>query len=206
MATIGYAHLPVPAGGDAPAGPAALAELAQALDPHLVQHVRDEAERNATLAAAPVRTLAIAESGTAWIKLATGTNSWATVYEPVPAWAPLTLKQGYEQGAAALGVRKLSSGLVFLKGRIQSSSGGNLDGGAGALNLASVPADCIPASIGTITASCSLGGETTDAAGRLEVLASNTSSASGVPGDLLWWYQGTGGTPWVDISGYYWLA
>lgn len=205
MATIGYADLPVPAGGDSPTIPAAVAELATALDPHLIHHVYDQAQRDADFVLAPVQTLVIAESGMAWIKLASSSNSWATVYEPVPAWGTITLASGYEQGAATLGVRKMASGIVYLKGRIQATSG-NMDGGAAALNVGSVPDDCIPEFIGTITASCSLGGDTTDAAGRLEVLASNSSSSSGDPGDLLWWYQGTGGTPWIDISGYYWLA
>jgi hypothetical protein len=50
-----------------------------------------------------------------------------------------------------------------------------------------------------------MAGTTTDATGRLEILDANTSSAYGDAGDLLWWYQGTDGTTWVDISGDYWM-
>ena len=46
MATIGYAQLPVPAGGDSPTVPADIAELAEAVDPHLLHLVDDQADRD----------------------------------------------------------------------------------------------------------------------------------------------------------------
>ena len=44
MATIGYAGLPIPGGGDSPTTPGHLADLAEAIDPHLWQHVTNLAD------------------------------------------------------------------------------------------------------------------------------------------------------------------
>lgn len=206
MPTIGYADLPVPAGGDGPAVAPDFAELATALDPHLVQHAEDKADRDARFATAPVQTLVVAEDGSAWLKLSSIANTWATVFEPLQDWQPLiTLKAAFEEGSVELGVRVKDTSHVYLKGRIERIDGQNiLD--ANAVNLGAVPAGLIPPTeLRTWTGACSMAGATTDATGRLEVLNTGTASAYGVAGDLLWWYQGTDGTGWVDISGDYWI-
>jgi hypothetical protein len=203
LATIGYAALPIPAGGDGPTIPSDIAELAEALDPHLVQHAANEADRDSTYASAPVQTLVIAPDGTTWIKTSSG-STWATVWEPLQTWQDLiTLNTGLEEGAVELGIRRDGTH-VYVKGRIQRTDTTTLQD-ANAVNLGSVPSELIPEALRTWAGTCSMGGATTDGAGRLEVLGANTSSAYGDPGDILWWYQGTDGTPWVDISGDYWL-
>jgi hypothetical protein len=207
MPTIGYADLPVPAGGDGPQVVADVAELATALDPHLVHHVEDQADRDARFSAAPVQTLVIAEDGTAWMKLVAGSNTWTTLYTPLQDWqSTITLKSGFEESVVPLGVRVTDGGKhVWLKGRIERTDGNKiLD--ANAVNLAAVPSALIPPTeLRTWVGTCSLAGTTTLAAGRMEVLNTGTASAYGVAGDLLWWYQGTDGTDWVDISGDYWI-
>ena len=206
MPTIGYAELPVPAGGDAPQVPTDLAELATALDPHLVHHAEDQADRDARFATAPVQTLVIAEDGTAWMKLVAGTNTWTTLSAPLQDWqSTITLKSGFEVSTVALGVRVKDGTHVYLKGRIERTDGNKIQD-ANAVNLGAVPSGLIPTSeLRTWTGTCSLAGTTTLAAGRLEVLETGTASAYGVAGDILWWYQGTDGTDWVDISGDYWI-
>ncbi|RLL68127.1 hypothetical protein D7M15_16200 [Streptomyces sp. Z26] len=191
----------MPGGGDGPLGPAALAALATALDPRLVHRVGDQADRDEEFADAPPGTLVIAADGTAWWRAA---STWVTLYEPVPAWRGITLKAGYEQNAVNLGVRRTQGTFVSLKGRVNATSG-NINSPDAAINIGSVPADCIPTALRGYAATCSLGGETTLAAARLEVLGANTSSSSGEAGDILLWYQGPGGTPWMDISGFYWM-
>jgi hypothetical protein len=205
LATIGFAGLPIPGGGDGPDGPAAIAELATALDPHLVQHATTQADRDSRFSTAPVQTLVIAENGTAWLKLSSSSNTWATLYEPLQNWqSTITLASGMEEGSVALGARVTDGTHVYLKGRIQRTDG-ELIFNANAVNLGSVDSSLIPSELRTISASCSMAGTTTDATGRLEILDANTSSAYGDAGDLLWWYQGTDGTTWVDISGDYWM-
>ncbi|MFF9894982.1 hypothetical protein [Streptomyces longispororuber] len=202
MATIGYADLPVPSGGDGPDVVAALAALAEAVDPHLVQHVADLAERNSTMADAPVHTVVTAADGTAWIKTASG---WVTLSEPLQAWqSTITLKSGFEEGVTDLGLRRKDGVHVYIRGRIQRTDG-QLIYDPNAVNLGSVPSSLIPAELVTWTGTCSMSGATTDASGRLEILGQGTSNAYGVAGDILWWYQGTDGTAWVDITGDYWL-
>lgn len=202
MATIGYADLPVPGGGDGPDVPAVLASLAEVVDPHLVQHVADLAERNATMADAPVHTVAAAADGTIWIKTASG---WATVYSPLQAWqSTITLKTGFEEGASELGLRLTDGTHVYIRGRIQRTDG-QLIYDANAVNLGAVPSSLTPDELVTWCGTCSMAGATTDASGRLEILGNNTTSAYGEAGDILWWYQGTDGTSWVDLAGDYWL-
>lgn len=206
MPDIGKAGLPVPAGGDGPAVAADFAELATALDPHLVQHAEDLADRDARFFDAPVQTLVVAEDGSAWLKLSSIANTWAAVFEPLQDWQPLiTLKSGFEESSVPLGVRVKDTTHVYLKGRIERTDGNKiLD--ANAVNLGAVPSSLIPPTeLRTWVGSCSMAGTTTLAAGRLEVLNTGTASAYGVAGDLLWWYQGTDGTDWVDISGDYWI-
>ncbi|MBP5922190.1 hypothetical protein F3K32_18220 [Streptomyces sp. LBUM 1483] len=206
MPTIGYAQLPVPAGGDGPQVVSAVADLATALDPHLVQHAEDQADRDARFSTAPVHTLVIAEDGTAWMKLDSGTNTWTTIHSPLQAWqSTLTLKSGFEESTVPLGVRVKDDTHVYLKGRIERTDGNKiLD--ANAVNLGAVPSGLIPPTeLRTWAGTCSMAGTTTLAAGRLEVLNTGTASAYGVAGDILWWYQGPDGTDWVDISGDYWM-
>ncbi|MEU9199026.1 hypothetical protein [Streptomyces sp. NPDC048332] len=203
MATFGYAGIRVPEGADAPAGPGALAELALDVDPHLVQHVTDAADRDAQYAAAPLHTLVSAEDGSLWIKTSAETNTWATISEPLSAWRPISLKSGFET-LGTVGVRRTDGVRVHLKGRLQHTDGTFIND-PNCSNVGSVPPDCIPVDLGTWVGGCSLGGDTINAAGRFEVLGSNTSSAYGVAGDILWWYQGPGGTAWVDLAGSYWM-
>ncbi|MBL3670817.1 hypothetical protein JL475_33640 [Streptomyces sp. M2CJ-2] len=204
MATLGYASLPVPGGGQSPTVPADMAALAEAIDRHLVHYVANKAERDSRFASAPVHTIVSAADGTVWKKTAAG-NTWATWWEPAPGWdRTVTLKPAFQAGDVSLGLMLLDGGRrVELKGRVERVDSTNITD-PNAVNLGSVPADCIPPSLRTWAGTCSMAGETTDGAGRLEILGTNTSSGYGVAGDILWWYQGTGGTPWVDISGYYW--
>ncbi|WP_241265627.1 hypothetical protein [Streptomyces boncukensis] len=203
MATIGYAQLPVPAGGDSPTVPADIAELAEAVDPHLLQLVEDQADRDNRLADGPAQLLAIAADGTTWLKASASENTWITLWEPLPDWRPITLKSGFETGDVGIGIRRRDL-RVSMKGRITRTDGAKIDA-PNAVNLGSVPADCTPDGLRTWASACSMAGPTINAAGRLEVLGKNTSSSYGDPGDLLWWYQGETGTPWVDISGDYWM-
>ncbi|MFE9937399.1 hypothetical protein [Streptomyces hirsutus] len=205
MATIGYANLPVPAGGQAPAVPADFAAFAEAIDPHLRHSVTDLADRTNRFSKAPAHTLVTANNGSMWLKISNTTDTWATIWEPAPGWdRTITLAPGLQAGNTSVGLMRLEGGRrVELKGRIERVDGTNL-ADPFAINLGSVPQDCIPPGLRTWPGTCSLTGETTDAVGRLEILAPGTSSAYGVAGDILWSYQGVGGTPWVDISGYYW--
>ena len=206
MATIGFAELPVPEGGDSPDVPAKLADLATVLDPHLVQHCEDQADRDSRFATAPAQMLVIAEDGTAWMKLVAISNTWVTVHQPLQDWqSGITLQTGFQVGDVALGLRATETGkYIHLKGRIERTDGLNIND-TNAVNLGAVPTELIPVDLRTYPAACSLGGTTTDATGRLEILGEDTTSAYGVAGDILWWYQGTDGTAWVDISGSYWL-
>lgn len=204
MATLGYANLPVPPGGKSPTVPADIAALAEAIDPHLRQFATDLADRTNRFATAPAQTLVTADNGTMWFKTASDTDTWVTLWEPQPAWdRTLTLKSGLQAGDVSIGLMIVGQ-KVELKGRIERVDATNIYD-PNAVNLGSVPTDCIPPAMRTWGGTCSMAGATTDAAGRLEVVGRNQSTAYGVPGDLLWWYQGTEGTAWVDISGYYWL-
>lgn len=206
MATIGYAQLPVPSGGQSPIVPADIAALAAALDPHLRQTATDLADRTNRYSGAPVQTLVTANDGTTWLKTSSIADTWVTLWEPPPTWdRTISLKTGLQTGDVEIGLMIVDGGRkVELKGRIERTDGTKIYD-ANAVNLGSVPADCIPVALRSWPGTCSMAGNTTDAAGRLEVLGQNTSSAYGVAGDVLWWYQGTDGTDWVDISGYYWL-
>lgn len=204
MATIGYAQLPVPAGGQSPTVPADIAAFAEAVDPHLRHTATDLADRVNKYASAPAHTLVTANDGTMWVKTSSVSDTWVTIWEPLAAWdRTMTLSAGHQQGDVSIGLMILGK-QVHLKGRIERTDATNLNDN-NAINLGSVPSDCIPAGLRTWPGTCSMAGTTTDAAGRLEVLGSNSASAYGYSGDILWWYQGTDGTPWVDISGSYWL-
>ncbi|WP_078965771.1 hypothetical protein [Streptomyces aureocirculatus] len=203
--TIGFAELPVPVGGDSPTIPADIAELASALDPHLVQHAADQADRDAQYSVAPAQTLVIAADGTTWIKTSSVSNTWATVHTPLQAWqSTFTPATGLEEGITDVGLRLVDGVHVYIKGRLQRTDGQNLQD-ANAVNLGAVPSNLKPTELRTWAGTCSMAGTTTLATGRLELLDDATVSAYGDPGDLLWWYQGVDGTPWVDITGDYWL-
>lgn len=199
---IGRAKLPVPGGGQGPTVPGDLAAFALVVDAHLMQHAVDQADRNTRYADAPLHTVVSGEDGSLWVKTSATLNSWATAYEPIPDWRPLSLKAGFAlSGETPIGIRRIGT-RVYLQGRVLKVDGTNLDGEA--INVGSVPADCIPKNLRTWVGGCSMAGATTDGAGRWELLGTDSSSGVGVAGDLLWWYQGTGGTPWVDLAGSYW--
>lgn len=205
MPTIGYEDLPVPAGGDGPDVPAAIAALATAIDPRLVHDVTDLADRNSRFSAAPQHTVCVAGDGTMWAKTDGGSNTWATLWEPVPSWQAVTPLSGYEESIYPLQAR-LVGGQVFLRGRIQRTDGNVIpnDGVA----IATVPSSCIPQEqIGAYAATSSLAGDVVIGVGKLEILDVNTASGLGGPGTILWWSQDAptaDGTPWVNISGSYW--
>ena len=206
MATIGYAGLPVPGGGQSPVVPADIAALAEAVDPHLRHTVTDLADRTNRFADAPAQTLVTAADGTMWLKTSSSTDTWVTIWQPPPVWdRTLTLTTGLQQGDVTIGLMVVDGGRkVELKGRVERTDGTKITD-PNAVNLGAVPVDCVPPALRTWSGTCSMAGTTTDAAGRLEVLGDNSTSAYGEAGDVLWWYQGTDGTDWVDISGYYWL-
>ncbi|WP_215456684.1 hypothetical protein [Streptomyces sp. ATCC 21386] len=206
MATIGYAQLPVPAGASAPAVVSALADLATAIDPHLVQHVEDLADRTATLSAAPQHTVAVADDGTTWIKTDGGTDTWATVWEPLPDWQNVTLASGYQTSGGYTPQARLIGKQVFLRGRIERVDGTVIVNNG--VKIGAVPTSCIPQEqVGTYAATCSLAGDVVIGVGKFEVLEVGTSSTLGVAGDLTWWSQDgptAGGVPWIGINGSYW--
>ena len=206
MATVGYAQLRIPAGGDAPAGPGALMELATDIDPHLVQHVADQAERDAEYDDAPLHTMVSAEDGSLWIKTSATTNTWATIYEPVPAWRPIELLTGYQEDGFTPQVRRIGN-QVWLRGRISRVDGTVIP--TNGVAVATVPDDCIPQEqLGAYAATSSLAGDVVIGVGKLEVLNVGTASALGDPGTITWWSQDgptAAGTPWINISGSYWI-
>jgi hypothetical protein len=209
VATIGNAELPIPGGGDSPTGPAQLAELAEAIDPHLWQHVTNLADRNARLDEAPLQTVAVAPDGTTWVKISGTTNTWATIYEPLPAWQPLTLAAGYESGQT-LAEGRIYSGQVHLRGTIQRTDGQLIS--ANGTKLATVPTALIPSQIARYAAPSSMTGDAMVGACRMEVYSPDQdANAIGGRGSVVVWSQdgqqdsGTPGLMWVDISGSYWL-
>lgn len=209
MATFGYAGLPVPGGGDSPTGPAQLAELAEAIDPHLWQHVTNLADRNTRLAAAPLQTVAVAPDGTTWIKTSATTNTWITIWQPLPPWTAITLASGYEAGQTDPQYR-IEGGKVHLRGRIQRIDG-QLIASAG-VKLGSVPTACIPTQISSLPGGASITGDAMTGVCRIEIFSPDQDANSlGGRGSLIVYSQdgsqdaGTPGLMWVDISGYYWL-
>lgn len=198
MADIGYAKLPVPGGGDAPTTPGDLAALAQAIDPHLVQHVADKAERDATYANAPLHTVVGAADGTFWKKTSSSSNTWVTLWEPLPAWRPIALASGIGVSGDTPPSIRLIGECVYLIGTLDKTDGTNFTGDG--LVIATVPSDCIPSRRRRYIGAASVAGDTTDAAVRIEI--SGTTDAT--PGQVIVWYQAPGGSPWFDLSGSYW--
>lgn len=208
MATFGYAGLPVPGGGDGPTMPGHLAELAEAIDPHLWQHADDEADRDTKYSTAPALTAVVAPSGTVWIKTSSG-STWVTVWEPLAEWQPLSLASGYEAGQTVPEGR-IDRGKVSLRGRIQRIDGGLVP--AAGVKLATVPADFIPEQISSFAGGASLTGDPMTGVGRVEIFSPDQDANSlGARGSVIWYSQdgiqdsGTPGVVWVDISGSYWL-
>ncbi|MFE7047124.1 hypothetical protein ACFVAM_01950 [Streptomyces californicus] len=202
MATIGYANLPVPGGGDAPTWPAALADLATAIDPHLWQQVTNKAQRDSLYAGAPVGTAVTAANGSLWIKTVAGSNTWATIWEPLESWRAITPASGY-QAADYAPVCRIDRGQVHLRGRLQRVDGTVFP--LSGVKIASVPADCKPTAYGNWAGGSSIAGDPSIGVGRLEVLGPSSSTSLGVAGDIIWYSQDGSGVPWVDLSGYYWL-
>jgi len=202
---VGRAKLPVPGGGQGPTVPGDLAQLALAVDKHLPLHVADVAERDELHADAPLHTLVSAENGTLWIKTSAATNSWATIYEPLPAWQPVTPATGYQLGSPP--AEYLVEGeRINLAGRIEPIAEGALIPTNG-VAVGSVPQAIAPASQATVLCSSSLAGDIIVGTGRVEIVGlDNPSSSWGPPGTIVWWSQeGTaGGTPWINLSGSYW--
>lgn len=199
MATIGYANLPVPAGGDGPTVPAAVAALAAALDPHLVQYATDQADRDAKFADAPAQTFVIALDGSVWIKTSSSANTWFTAAAPEPPWSALTIATGFTvyndpPQYKIIGTR------VWLRGSVMPSSGGNIP--LAGVQIASVPGSAIPQQVGRIGGTASLTGDASTGTGRVEVLGFNNGSSNG-PGAVMWYSQDGSGVPWCDISGSY---
>lgn len=196
---VGYANLPVPGGGQAPTVPGDLAQLALAIDRHLWQHVTDQAERDSLYATAPVHTVVTAEDGSTWVKTSASSNTWATIYEPLPAWRPLDLAEGIGVSTDYTPSIRRVGNQVHLIGAVNKVDGTNFTGDA--IRLATVPADCIPPQLRRYAGTCSLAGETTDSACRVEITGYTNAS----PGVIQVYYQASGGTPWIDLAGSYWL-
>ncbi|MEV6124839.1 hypothetical protein AB0M23_30765 [Streptomyces sp. NPDC052077] len=196
MASIGYAGLPVPGGGQAPTVPGDLAALAAAIDPHLLQYVTNKAQRDADFATAPVHTTVSAADGTLWKKTGPGAGDWVTLWEPLPPWRPITPAAGTSTVGDAPHVR-LTGQYVHVIGALARADNTNW---LGDLILGTVPADCVPPRRRRYAGSVSLGGDTTDAAVRIEIMG----AAEATPGQVLAYYQAPGGTPWIDLSGGYW--
>ncbi|MFI5685913.1 hypothetical protein [Streptomyces sp. NPDC051636] len=210
MATIGYANLPVPGGGDGPTMPGHLADLAEAIDPHLWQHANDQADRDSKYSTAPAQTVVVALDGTTWVKVSSDTNTWITVWEPLADWQPLTLVSGFEAGQTTPEGR-IDRGKVHLRGRIQRTDSGLI--AASGVKLATVPTAFIPQQISSFAGGASLTGDAMTGVGRVEVFSPDQdANALGGRGSLIWYSQdgsqvsgGTAGVSWVDISGSYWL-
>ncbi len=198
MATFGYAQLPVPGGGDAPTTPGDLAELATAIDPHLWQHATNKADRDSRFSAAPIHTVVTADDGSVWVKTSSS-NVWATIWEPLPAWQPIALASGIGQSGDVVPAVRVIDNRVHILGAVNKNDGSNFSGDA--IKVATVPASCIPPQLRRYPGSCSLSGDTTDAACRIEVVGQTGAS----PGDVVVYYQATGGTPWIDLTGSYWM-
>jgi len=207
---LGYAQIEVPDGLDGPALPAAIATMVEDMDPHLVQHVADTAERDDRLAGAPVPTVAISTGdGTTWIKVA-APNTWATLWEPVPDWQPLTLVTGFSAGQTTPQIRVEANGRAHIRGRIVRTDASDINTFSG-VKLADVPPGAIPATLAFNAGGSSLAGDPVNAVVRVEVHGATTSNSLGGPGSIVAYSQDgqgdtvTGGLDWIDISGSYWL-
>ncbi|MFF1498716.1 hypothetical protein ACFVZR_02265 [Streptomyces sp. NPDC058316] len=187
----GYAGWPIPSGGDAPVGPGQLAAIAAAIDPHLQQHAVDLADRNERYAGAPARTLVTAANGATWVKVSSTANTWVTLWEPEPAWKPLPLASGMSPGGNTPEY-KIVGRQVHMRGRVVRSDDTLLVGNSQA--LAPTPPDARPKQLCSWAGGQSLTGDPVTGVCRIECATS-----------VVWWSQDGSGSPWVDISGSYWL-
>ncbi|MFB7212693.1 hypothetical protein [Streptomyces sp. NPDC056255] len=187
---LGYAGWPIPSGGDVPDGPAQLAAIAAAIDPHLVQHCADVADRDALYSTAAARTLVIAANGQTWIKTSAA-NTWVSLWEPAPAWKPLTLASGMGPGGITPQY-KVVGRQVFMRGRVVKADDTVLVGDGQV--LAPVPADARPQQLCAWAGGQSLTGDPVTAVCRIEAASS-----------VVWFSQDGTGTTWVDITGSYWI-
>ncbi|WP_448319223.1 hypothetical protein [Streptomyces sp. CO7] len=199
MASVGFAQLPVPGGGDAPTGPGALAALGLAIDPHLVHHVTDRAARDAQFATAPLHTVVTANNGSLWIKTSASSSTWATVYEPDPDWRPVALASGFQSGNAA--VRRIGK-RVHVRGTITKSDGSAI---VSTTKLGDVPADCWPQHTARGAGGSTITGDPVVGLGRIEVLGQGSNVNGATNGALMWYSQDGSGTDWVGIDFSYWI-
>lgn len=192
MATIGYADLPVPGGGDAPQWPGALAALAAAIDPHLVQHVTNISQRDGLYADAPLHTLVTADNGTVWIKTSATANTWGTIYEPLAAWRPITLAEGVTTAGGETPEYRIVGKRASVRGRVERVDG-NPWHGSGSV-IAPTPTEARPRIRATWAGGQSMTGDPVTGVCRIECGSS-----------IVWHSQDGSGGLWVDISGSYWL-
>lgn len=203
MATIGYASLPVPAGGDGPDVPAGIAALAEAIDPHLKHNVADQAERDERLADAPLHTMAVAADGSVWVKTSSTSGTWATVWEPDPAWRPVSLAAGLSSGTTPPGIRRYGN-LVHVRGTVEKADG-ELILGAPAFKIADVPTDCRPRYTGRGAGGQTIAGDPIVGLGRIEVLGEGSVVNEGTHGSIMWYTQDGTGSSWVGLDFSYWI-
>lgn len=198
MATIGYAGLPVPAGSNAPDISAILATYTEALDPHLLQLVADEAERDVNLTDAPAGTVAVSTTdGSVWAKTAAG---WVTWWEPVEAWRPISLNSGFSEFITTPQVRRIGS-QVFMRGRIQNEGTVTVPVGVA---MGVVPTDCIPSQLTSLPVAASYVGDPSTGVGRLDIYS--PEEVSQPEGSITWNSQdGDGAVTWVELTGSYWI-
>lgn len=202
MATVGLAQIRVPAGGNSPTIPGDIANAATDIDPHLILHVVDKAERDELYSAAPLHTAVSAENGSLWLKTS-ALNTWAVIYEPLEAWRPLSLASGFTAGQTDPEIR-IDRGQAHLRGRIERTDGVPI--AISGVKLATVPTDCIPAQISSFAGGASLTGDPMTGVGRVEIFSPDQDgNALGARGSVVWYSQDGTGVPWVDISGSYWL-
>lgn len=202
MPTIGYANLPVPAGGNSPTVPGDIAALATAIDPRLRQSATDLADRTTKYAAAAAGLLVTADDGTMWLKIS-ASDVWVTIWEPVMDWQPLSLASGFEAGQTDPEYR-IDRGQVHLRGRITRTD--TTDIATAGVKLGEVPEEAIPAQIASWAGGASLGGDPVTGVGRCEVFSPDQDgNALGDAGSIIWYSQDGSGVDWVDLSGSYWL-
>jgi hypothetical protein len=195
---IGYAGLPVPGGAQAPTVPPNLAALAQAIDRHLLQHAVDAADRDSRFENAPLHTAVTGEDGSLWIKTSATTNTWAAVYEPTPAWRPITLAAGFQSANAA--VRRIGT-RVHVRGTIERTDGTLI---TSTTKVGEVPADCYPTHTSRGAGGSTITGDPVVGVGRIEVLGAGSNVNGATQGALMWYSQDGSGTNWVGVDFSYW--
>ncbi|MFE6494118.1 hypothetical protein [Streptomyces sp. NPDC057748] len=204
MVPFGFAGLPVPAGGDAPAIDAIIAAYSEVLDKHLLQLVTTEADRNAKLNGCPNGTVAVSTTtGTVWARAG---GTWVTWWEPIPAWRTLALSSTYVAQEIIPQIRRVGK-KVTIRGRVARADGGLIDARNG-VKVADVPTDCRPAVLSTGAGGQSLAGDPMIGLCRVEVFGADTSTSLGGVGTVALYTQDgltTGaGTSWLGLDIEYW--